>query len=173
MDIQIFKPSTLKIKSKKTTLAFDPQKHVSKFDADAVILTGKENDISRITNFRTVIDGPGEYEVTGLKISGLSSEGALMYELNSESSSALVSSASALNKVSADKLGDYSIVILNADEELNQTSVTAMEPRIVVLYGDKKEEGAKVLGASSSKESSKITLSEEKFPEELEVVLLG
>lgn len=172
MDIQIF-DSTLKIKSKKTTLAFDPSEKVSRFDADAVVVTGEPSGISRVNNHRVVINGPGEYEVSGLKITGLKTTGDTMYELTSDSANVLVSKTSTLNSFSADKLGDYSIVILNVDEDLNQSVVTAMEPRVVVLFGEKNKDGAKVLGSENSSQVSKISLSEEKLPEELEVVLLG
>lgn len=173
MDIQIFDTASLRIKNKKTTLAFDPSKNVSKFDADAVVLTGDGADVSRVNNSRVVIDGPGDYEISGLKISGIGSVSDRIYVLNSENTNVLVAKTSALNKLSSDKLGDYQIVVLNADEDLNQTVVTAMEPRAVVLYGEKKKEGAKSLGSNNGSTASKVTISEDKLPEELEVFILG
>lgn len=173
MDIQIFDSSTLKIKNKKTTLAFDPQKNISKFDAEAIILTGDSYDTSRINGSRVVIDGPGDYEISGLKISGKGFLKDIIYELSSDNTNVLVAKSSVLNKLSSDKVGDYSIVILNVDEDLNQTVVTAMEPRVVVLYGANAKEGAKILGSENSSTVSKFSVSEEKLPEELEVVILG
>lgn len=173
MDIQIFDASSLRIKSKKTTLAFDPQKSIAKFDADAIVLTGKDNDPSRINNSRLVISGPGDYEVSGLKISGKGSLEEMIFELSSENTNILVAKTSILNNLPSDKIGDYSIVILNADEDLNQSVVTAMEPRIVILYGEKAKDGAKILGSENSSPVSKISVSEDKLPEELEVAILA
>jgi len=43
-----------------------------KTSADAIILSGERNaDISRVTDSRIVIAGPGSYEVGGIKVSGL------------------------------------------------------------------------------------------------------
>lgn len=173
MDIQIFDNDTLKLKLKKTTLAIDPRSKVAKFDADAVLAIDNEFDPTRINESRLTITGAGEYEVSGLKISGIKSEKDILYGLSSENSSILVARASSLEKISSDKLGDYQIVILNADSELNQSLITAMEPSIVVLYGEKNKEGAKLLGNESAQSTSKISINEDKLPEELEVMLLG
>jgi len=173
MDIQIFGAGALKIKFKKTTLAVNPKSVIQKFDADAVIVTDKDCDVTRINNFRVVIDAPGEYEVSGLKISGVKTETDLMFVLTSGNVSALLATANSLAKATAEKIGEYEILIINADAELNQSLVTAMEPKIVVLYGEKDKEGAKALGKESASTSSKITLAEDKLPEEMDVQILA
>jgi hypothetical protein len=173
VDIQIFDNSTLKIKNKRTILAFDPVKNISKFDADAIVLTGGDSDISRISNPRVIIDGPGDYEISGLKISCIGTALDRIYILNSDNTNVLVAKSSAVNKMSSDRIGEHQVVILNADEDINQSIVTSMEPRVVILYGDKKKEGAKALGMESNSMVSKISISEDKLPEELKVYILG
>ena len=85
MDIQILGSDSLKIKVKKTTLAVDPKTSIQKFDADAILLTGKEADISRINSYRVIINGAGEYEVSGLKIVGMATNGEEpIFVLNSD-----------------------------------------------------------------------------------------
>lgn len=173
MDIQIFDNDTLRLKIKKTTLAVDPKTKVTKFDADAVLVMDKDTDPSRVNESRVTITGAGEYEISGLKISGINSEKDVLYGLSSENSNILVAKASSLDKISSEKLGDYQVVVVNVDSDLNQSLITAMEPRIVVLYGEKSKEGAKLLGKESAQKSSKISISEDKLPEELEVMILG
>ena len=173
MDIQIFDNDTLRLKIKKTTLAVDPKTKVTKFDADAVLVMDKDTDPSRVNESRVTITGAGEYEISGLKISGINSEKDVLYGLSSENSNILVAKASSLDKISSEKLGDYQVVVVNVDSDLNQSLITAMEPRIVVLYGEKSKEGAKLLGKESTQKSSKISISEDKLPEELEVMILG
>jgi hypothetical protein len=173
MDIQIFEKNSLKIKNKKTTLAVNPRSSIQKFDADAVIIIDKDSDISRINNFRVVIDAPGEYEVSGLKISGLKTETDTMFVLTSGSVATLIAKASSLEKISAEKIGEYEILIIDADTDLNQGLVIAMEPKVVILYGEKAKEGAKKLGKEAAVTSSKIALAEDKLPEEMDVMLLG
>jgi len=173
MDIQIVGEDSLKVKSKKTTLAIDPKTSMQKFDADAVLLTGKEGDINRITNYRVVITGPGEYEVSGLKIVGIPSEDDLLFSLISENVRTLVAKASSLKKISTDKIDDYQIVVINADAEVSESAITAMEPSIVVVYGLKAKETAKALGKEDVVVSSKASFAEDKLPEETQVIVLG
>jgi hypothetical protein len=173
MDIQIFGADSLKIKSKKTTLAIDPKSSIQKFEADAIILLDKNSDVTRINDFRVVIDAVGEYEINGLKISGTTSENDTIFTVTSENVPTLIAKASSLEKFSAEKIGDYKIVIINADSDLDQGRVTAMEPNMVILYGEKAKEIAKTLGKESASVSSKITLSEDKLPEEMDVMILA
>jgi len=175
MDIQIFERGTLKIKVKKTTLAVNPKSSIQKFDADAIVLMDKDSDTSRINNFRVVIDAPGEYEVSGLKISGVKTEDSdnIMFVLTSGLVATLIAKASYLEKASAEKIGEYEILVIDADVDLNQGLITAMEPKVVILYGVKAKEGAKALGKDAAPASSKIALSEDKLPEEMNVQILG
>ncbi|HUD04483.1 MAG TPA: hypothetical protein VMR59_00655, partial [Patescibacteria group bacterium] len=135
MDVQTLGEGSLKIKSKKTTLAIDPATSIQKFDADAILLTGIEGDINRVTNYRVIIDGVGEYEVSGLKIVGIKAEDGLVFSLISENVRTLVGKVSSLKQISAEKIGDYQVVIINADTDASESMITAMEPSIVVLYG--------------------------------------
>jgi hypothetical protein len=120
-----------------------------------------------------VIDAAGEYEINGLKISGTTSENDTIFTVTSENVPTLIAKASSLEKFSAEKIGDYKIVIINADSDLDQGRVTAMEPNMVILYGEKAKEIAKTLGKESASVSSKITLSEDKLPEEMDVMILA
>ena len=173
MDIQILGESSLKIKSKKTTLAIDPVASVQKFDADAILLTGVDGDVSRVTEYRVIINGAGEYEVSGLKIVGIKAEDGLVFSLISENVRALVAKVSSLKQISTEKIGDYQIVVLNADTDASESMITAMEPNIVVLYGLKAKETAKALGKEDVAAQAKISFAEDKLPEETQVMVLG
>ena len=172
MDIQLFGKDSLKIKIKKTTLSVDPKTSIQKFDADAVLLMNENSDVSRINNYRVVVDGPGEYEIGGLKVLGIKTGDNIIYTLSYQNVATIIAKASCLNGTSVDKLGEYPVAIINADSDLNQDVLTAIEPRVIVLYGEKAKEGAKSLGKENISPSSKITVSEEKLPEELDVMLL-
>jgi hypothetical protein len=174
MDIAILSESTLKLKAKKTTLAIDPKTSVAKFDADAILMLDRDgSDPSRVSNSRVVINQVGEYEISGLKIVGLRSDEDVMYRLVSDNTSIFVAKASSLDKISADKIGDYQIVIINVDEDLNQSLITAMEPRVIIFYGAKAKEAAKAVGKENVLVSPKISLNEDKLPEEMTVYVLA
>ena len=173
MDIQIFEKGSLKIKNKKATLAINPKTSIQKFDADAIIVIDKNCDVNRVNNYRVIIDAPGEYEVSGLKISGVKTETDNFFVLTAGNVSTLVAKASSLEKIPSQSLGEYEILIIEADTDLNQGLITAMEPKVVILYGEKAKEGAKALGKEAAVTSSKIALSEDKLPEEMDVQILG
>ena len=173
MDIQLLGKDSLRIKIKKTAVAVDPKSVVSKFDADAVLVMDKDSDASRVNESRITIVGAGEYEISGLKVSGIKSEKDIMYGLSSEATDVIVAKASSLETIPADKIEEYKIAIINVDSDLKQSVVTAMEPSVVILYGEKAKEGAKVLGKESASTASKISSAEEKLPEEMDVMLLG
>jgi hypothetical protein len=173
MDIQILGEGSLKIKSKKATLAIDPKTAIQKLEADAILLTNKIGDVSRVTDYRVVIDGVGEYEVSGLKIIAVKGEEDLIFSLVSDSVRILVAKVSALKAISTEKIGDYQIVVINADTDASESTITAMEPRIIVLYGLKAKETAKALGKEEVAVQAKISFAEDKLPEETQVMVLG
>jgi hypothetical protein len=173
MDIQILGEDSIKIKTKKTALVIDPKAAIQKLEADAILLTSKVGDTSRVTDYRVVIDGVGEYEVSGLKIIGMKSEEDLVFALVSDNIRVLVAKASSLKKISTEKIGDCQIVVINVDDDASESMITAMEPRIIVLYGLKAKEAAKALGKEDITASTKANFAEDKLPEETQVIVLG
>jgi len=73
-----------------------------------------------------------------------------------------------------DKAKEHEFAILNTDSVLSESIVTIIEPRMVVLYGDKTEESIKALGKdpSSIQRTKKLSIKEGQLPEEMEVVVL-
>lgn len=173
MDVALLGPNSLKIKIKKTTLVIDPKKEIAKTDADAIIATQKDFDASRVNEVRVVIDESGEYEVAGLKISSFRSKEELIFSFSSDSAEVLLAKASALSNTPSDKLQDYGVVIINADSHIPENVITSIEPRIVVLYGEKAFDGAKTLGSQNPAKSSKVSFSEGSLSEEMEIYLLS
>ncbi|MBI3984573.1 MAG: hypothetical protein HY344_01330 [Candidatus Levybacteria bacterium] len=172
MDIAVLSKDSLKIKIKKTSLIVDPKPQMPKTEADAIISLEEEADVSRVNDFRVLINEAGEYEVGGLKISSFRVEKELVFSFSSEGVDILLAKASGLSKVPSDKLQDYGVVIVNVDVSIPQNAITSMEPRAVVLYGEHAREGAKALGSQAAK-SSKVSISENSLPEETEIYLLS
>lgn len=80
MEITYFGHSCFKIKTKELTLIvdpFDPEKlgiKLSKLEGDAVLITHNHFDHNYkegVVGFRLLVDGPGEYELSGVKIMGI------------------------------------------------------------------------------------------------------
>ena len=172
MDIAIVGKTSIKIKGKQVTFIVDPSREIPKISSDAIILSnGYDNiDISRVTDCRIVINGAGEYEVNGAKISGATSPKGILYKLSIDDVSIIVGRAM---ESKTDGFSACQIVVINADGEFNESFVTALEPKIVVIYGTSKIDAAKTLGAENLTAVSKITTTKDKLPEKMEIVVLG
>ncbi len=172
MDISIVGKTSIKIKGKLATFVVDPSKEMTKTQADAIILlNGVANiDKSRVVDSRIIIQGAGGYEVGGVKISGTTTPKGILYKLLIDGISVI------LGRTTDAKTEGFSacqIAIINADDEFNESFVAAMESRITVIYGTSKIEAAKTLGVEGATLVPKITITKDKLPEKMEIVVLG
>lgn len=172
MDISIIGKNSIKIKGKEATFVVDPSREMPKTPADAVILlNGSDNiDISRATDFRIVISGPGGYEVGRAKISGTTTPKGTLYRLFIDGITVILGRAS---ETKAEGFSSCQVLVINTDSEFNESSITSLEPKIVALYGDKKVESAKTIGAENVSTVNKLIATKDKLPEKMEVVILG
>ncbi len=173
MEVALLDKTSLRIKSKHTNFVVDPFEKLPKTTTDAVLILSHDNvDLSRVTDYRVVIKSPGEYEVGGIKISAIGMDGSTIYGLTVDNVDILLAKTSSVTKVS-EKLKEYQIAIFNVDSEINQTVVTALEPRVVILYGEKATDAAKALGKEDAQVLQKFSAAEDKLPEEMQVVVLS
>ncbi|OGH11364.1 MAG: hypothetical protein A3B38_00865 [Candidatus Levybacteria bacterium RIFCSPLOWO2_01_FULL_36_13] len=172
MDVSQLSENSLKLKIKKTNLIVNPTGKTPKTEGDAVIATIPDADIDRVKDYRVFINSTGEYEVGGLKISCVKEDGGFMFIFNSDGKEIAMVDASTLSKIPADKVRECAIALINADIEIPENVITAMEPRAIVLYGEKAKSAAQSLGKSVSS-STKVSIAEDKLPEETAVYLLS
>lgn len=170
MEITALDTSSLRIKSKRASLVVDPKTGMPKVSADAVVLLG-EADISRVTDARVTIENPGEYEVGGIKITAETFGDGVMYNLNVDNIIILLAKTSTIEKTS-DTLSETQIAVLNVDSDINESSITALEARVVLLYGEKAQEALKILGKQGTESTKKIAFTSDKLPEETQIVWL-
>lgn len=171
MDIAIIGKNSVKIKGKQATIIVDPVEGMPKTAADAtILLNGNDNvDVSRVADSRIIINGPGGYEVGGVKISGTKTPKGILYKLSIDGISIVLGSS--VEGKMEDLDGEVAIV--NTNNGFNEVFVTALEPKMTVLYGDKKAEAAKALGAENVTSVPKITVAKDKFAEKMEIITLG
>lgn len=171
MDIAVLGKNSIKIKGKQVTFVVDPTKETPKTSADAIILLDGSNDIdiSRITDSRIIINGPGGYEVGGAKISGTKTPRGTIYRFSIDDVSIVLGYAT---DAKIEGFNMCQVVVVNTSSDFSDAFVTAIEPKITVLYGDKKLEGAKALGAENVVPVPKVTISRDKLPEKMEIVVL-
>ena len=172
MDVAILDKESIRIRGKNSSFVIDPGVKIQKVSADAIAFlkdTGIDAGVSRVTDFRVIIKGCGEYEVGGVRILVTKSDGNLLYSLSVDGISILLARTSGLSKTQ--EAGEYNILVLNVDCEFKDTMVTGFSPSTVLLYGEKSSEALKMLGEKASK-SQKFSVSADKLPTEMQVVLL-
>ncbi|MCL5432934.1 MAG: hypothetical protein M1524_02350 [Patescibacteria group bacterium] len=175
MEIALITKNALKIKGKHASLAVDPGIDLrTKTVVDAVLLSDKllENNFSKIEGHRVIISGPGSYEAGKIKISGLGSGANVVYSVRVDGVEILLSKASGIKKIQGTER-DYDIVVLNVDTLIEESLITSLSPKAVVLYGEKSEEMLKSLGKNPSEKVNKYQTTLEKLPKEMEIILLG
>lgn len=173
VDVSILDKESVKIRGKNVSFVIDPTVKIQKFAADAVVfLKDIENKpaVERVTDYRVIIKGAGEYEVAGARILGIKSNGNFLYSFSIDNIGVFVARTSGLSK--SQETGDYNILILNVDSDFRDPMVTSFSPSVVILYGEKAADAVRVLGKESSK-SEKFSVVSDKLPLETQVVMLS
>lgn len=170
MEVTLLDKNSLKIRGKHAGLVVNP---VVKTTADAVLLLGQAPlDISKVEGQRLVIEGEGEYEVSGVKISSFGNKLDLAYEINMDGLDVFLANGETLKKLH-DAKRECQVLILHADSIVSESLVAALSSLLVILYGEKAEEVAKTLGKEPFGPSEKkFSITADKLPEEMKVVVL-
>jgi hypothetical protein len=174
MDVAIISGNSIRIKGKTAALVINPTSSTGKTEADALLVLDKSLDIndSKIEGSRISIDGPGEFEVGGIKISTTAVDGKLVARIDVDSVKILTGSGESIEKIQ-DKVEGSDIVVVNAQNKFNYSVLPTLEPKVVLLYGDLKEEATKSLGNESSEKVTKFSSTADKLPSEVQYILLG
>ena len=173
MDVAILGDNAVKIRSKNASFVVDPVKTISKVSADAILLLSNntDTDTSRVLDQRIIICGLGEYEVGTVKISGIKVVSGILYSLLLDSIQVVLGKVSDISRL-YDNTPSCQIAILKVDDYLKSIAAK-LEPKIIVLYGDRKIEGAETLGKQGIQPVQKFTMTKDKMLDEMEVIVLG
>lgn len=178
MEISLVSPGSLRLKGKNASLVIDPNSSIkNKIPADGVVLLAEEGgyDLSKIENSRLIIKGPGEYEIGRIKIISIAFGSDLVYSFFVDNVRVFVAKSEVLEKNSQklkENFSDTQILVLNANALIDQAKIADLTPQIVVLYGEKASEIAKSLG-KEKENVAKLSITADKLPQEMEVVVLG
>ncbi len=174
MDIMILPGDGLRVKGKNSTLVLNPTVATTKTEADGVILLDKFlsfND-SKIEGSRIRIIGPGDYEVGGAKITAISVFEKLAVRIDIDNVKILIGNGEAIEKIQ-DKVEDSDILVVNADMKFNYSTLASLEPKVLMVYGELKDEVGKSLGKENAEKMNKYSVTKDKLPSELQFILLG
>ena len=172
MEISLLSGDALRIKGKKSILLVDVL-DTAKTEANAYLFLTQDMLQAKADKKTLLIGAPGDYEVSGIKISTIRSGGALVYSLIIDGIKVLLTSTATFVTMK-DKVDETHVVLFFANSTIDQTAITNISPSVVVCYGEKAKEVSKTfLTDAEIKPVDKFSVTAEKLPAEMQVVLLG
>ncbi|SRR5258706_5306141 len=168
MDFAILSENGIKIKGKQSLILVDSSSLKAKAPADAILqLLSQNTPEDKVL----LIQGPGEYETKGTKVTGARTDGEMWYEIIMEGVDILVARATTITRIK-DKLRDFDVALIYADDVISQQALGVISPSVFIAYGDKAKETIVSLGKQNG-EVNKYTTTKDKLPSEMEIVLLA
>lgn len=174
MEITTLSESAVKVKGKQATFAVNPSISKAKIVATAAIFFNRLTaplDLKQFEEEPLIIQGPGEYEVGGIKFSGSIMSDSYVYRITVDTLGVLCAKTSSLTK-SKESASDYDILLLEADAVADPSVITALNASVIIFYGEKKEESAKAIGREEGSAVSKYSVTREKLPTETQIITL-
>lgn len=167
MEIALVNKTALRLKGKTVTFVVNPQ-DTSPMNA-ALIL---DDTTEYFHDESVVVQGPGDYEIGGVKISGTRGDKGLVYSMNVDGMEVLVGKIGTLSAMQH-KLKEHNVVIGLCDEQLDAAFLTGLTTNVVVFYGEKAQENAQGFEKENLKQMNKYSVAAGKLPTEVETVLLA
>jgi hypothetical protein len=173
MEIQVLPKNSIRIKGRHGSIGINPTGKHDQFNA--VIFIGKSaasQDASIDADGILVINGPGEYEISGIKISGVRIKSDTVYSVTVDGVESIIGTIHAISN-GLQKTKEHHIVIIDTDESMDAAFVTSVASNAVVFYGDHALEVVNKLAKENIKHTAKYQASADKLPSEMETVLLA
>lgn len=169
MEIAYLSSISLRIKSKQATVVVNPMDKVTSYSA-AVIFQLSEAK-TKASSDVLIINGPGEYEVGGIKISGTNYEGNVAYTLVVDDVRVLLVDTKTLAKYHQ-KLQDMDIVVVAVTSDDDLSVATNVAGSAVLYTGEKAEEVVNKTIKEGVTKANKFSTTKDKLPTEVQQILL-
>ena len=167
MEIGLLQKSALRIKGKVATFVVNPQDAVA---ANAVLMLDSNSEYT--SEEAVVLQGAGEYEIAGVKISGLRSDNTVLYSMTLEDLDLIVGSLKTLSLMQH-KTKEHNIVMVLCDEVGDASFLTSLAVNAVIFYGEHAQEVAQGFEKEKLQQLNKYTVSLSKLSPEMETILLA
>lgn len=168
MEIALLSKSGVRIKGKNATFVVNPQGSVT---ANAVLLLNPD-DTDFSSEESVVLSGAGEYEIGGVKLTGMRNEKSVLYSMNIDGMEVVVGTIALLSAMQH-KLKEHNIVIVNCDEKTDASFLTSLAVNSVIFYGESADEVAQGFEKEKLQKMNKYSASLGKLPAEMETILLN
>lgn len=171
MEIALVSQGAIKVKGKAGSVGVND---AGKNPYNAVILIGDmaaKNDVFS-KDGALIINGPGEYEIAGIKISGVRNKSETVYSLNVDGVEVMVGTVGALSDAQQ-KLKEHNIVCIATDVTADASFATSFASNAVLFFGSKADEVVHTFAKEGVKSLSKYQATLDRLPSEMETVLLA
>lgn len=165
MEIASKSIGSFQLKGKRATLLINPSDN--KLASDGVILT-KQQGNNYAPNAeeipRLIIQGPGEYEIGGISVSGRNLGGETAFRIGIEGIALLYLPNAPADKAILEQFGQVDILLLGDYND----GIYELEPKIIIPFT---QELGEKLGKEVASEK-KLSITKEKLPQDLKVVII-
>lgn len=168
MEIALLPKGSLRIKGKQAAIGVDSQ---DKGPYNAILAVAKNPQDITVDEGSLLVIGPGEYEVGGIKLSGVRSETELAFTVKVDGVDVLVGRINSLDKMQH-KLKEHNIVVAFCDSEANASFLTSLASNVIMFCGDHAKEAAQALSKDNLKSMPKYAATLDKLPQEVETIIL-
>lgn len=169
MEIALVSPTSIRLKSKLASLVVDPGLGKTKVQADAILLLQAQVTDVDVEGSRLTLAGPGEYEVGGVKITGVKNTESTSYYLTLDGISVLIAIASSLK--GKENLRDVDVAVFLSDSLVDTAALATVASGAAIFYGPMSAENIKALG-KETQPVNKYVVTKDKLPAEMETILL-
>lgn len=170
MEITVTSPTSLKLKGKHASLFINPNDKSSQVNAAILVGNPSKQDI-KIQDDVVIINGPGEYEAGGIKVTGTQCDKSTVYSIVIDGVDIALGEITALDKLHQ-KMKEHHIVLIHSNEVHSASFATTVATHAIAFFGTNARELIDSLAKENKKEVSKYQISAEKLPSETETILL-
>jgi hypothetical protein len=167
MEIALLPQNAIRVKGKHTTFIIDPVDAAAPYAAGLFL-----RNEGKVGADSVAITGPGEYEIGGIKVSGIKNKDANVYSLSVDGIDILIGDLSVVEKVQH-KVKEHQLVLLLAENEADASFITGLATNVLLLYGAKAREVIQKFAKEGMNETNKFQVTKEKLPLEMQTVLLA
>ncbi len=169
MEIAKVGENCLRIKGKNATIIVDPSQKGG--PADIALALKKAFSFPPTQGVRLTVVGAGEYEVGGVKVSGIDGGAELVYAGEIDGTRFVLGYCLAIEKTIS-SLDETPVAIINVSGSFNPSIIAALSPQVCVLYGPQIEEALAALGKKDLPKVSKYSVKVDKLASEGEEIVV-
>ena len=184
MEIVLLSSDSIRIKGKSCTIVVNPQN--KSVPLQVAILIAEQQGKNFVSDEGIIIDGPGEYEVGGVKISGTRGKDArldssektesqarpeVVYSMSVDGVAIAVGTLEALSEAQQ-KIKEHNIVVAFVASEIDASFITNIAVNGAVFYGPESSKVVSNFAKEGVREMPKYVATLDKLPTEMETVLL-